>query len=60
MAGNPSPGTEPKIKFYSEIVAPSGTEKEKAAVETTLRATVDKLVAVLLQPKRYKLQAKQG
>lgn len=53
-------GTEPKIKFYSEIVAPSGTEKEKAAVETTLRATVDKLVAVLLQPKRYKLQAKQG
>ena len=39
----PSSGTEPKIKFYSEIVAPSGTAEAKAQIQTTLRETVDKV-----------------
>jgi len=53
-------GTEPKIKYYSEIVATAETAEQREAVQKELATAVDSLVEALLQPDVYKLQAKSG
>ena len=41
-------GTEPKIKFYTELAGKS--EDSKCDVQSTLKAFVDNLVEEMLQP----------
>lgn len=54
-------GTEPKIKFYSEIIRENvqgGDAKE--TVKEALQATVQSVVNDLLQVERYSLQPKSA
>jgi len=51
-------GTEPKIKYYSEIKAPATTAEERAAVDAQLAVTVEQIVNTLLQPAKYNLVGK--
>lgn len=46
-------GTEPKIKFYTEIAGQPG--KARAEVQATLHTFVDRLVDEMLQPKEHGL-----
>ena len=51
-------GTEPKLKFYTEI-ASSATEcdgVDKAALDAELQRTVDAIVVHMLQPEKYGLK----
>ncbi len=63
-------GTEPKIKFYSEIMDESvqnsqkegkGEEgKKKEEVDGVLRKVVDEVMNAWLDPKKYGLNAKSS
>lgn len=46
-------GTEPKIKFYTEIAGKPG--QSRASLEQTLHSFVDALVEEMLQPSKYGL-----
>eukprot|EP00043_Microstomoeca_roanoka_P008917 m.85512 g.85512 ORF g.85512 m.85512 type:complete len:598 (-) comp14428_c0_seq1:532-2325(-) len=50
-------GTEPKIKFYSEISAPL---TDKAVTEKTLQTFVDAATTELLEPEKHGLAAKKA
>ncbi|EGD74895.1 hypothetical protein PTSG_07123 [Salpingoeca rosetta] len=53
-------GTEPKIKFYSEIKAPMPSDGVTTPVENELETFVTKVVNDLLQPDVHNLQAKKS
>lgn len=50
-------GTEPKIKYYTEMVGPVG-DKDKAGQVDRLAQVVDDVVRELLQPEKHRLQPK--
>ena len=43
-------GTEPKIKFYSELISSGSTASERQAVDEQLRSLVTRTVEDLMQP----------
>lgn len=51
-------GTEPKIKYYSEMKASAADDAGRASVNFALRSTVDALVSQLLRPEEHGLQPK--
>ncbi|KAL0881164.1 hypothetical protein ABMA27_002279 [Loxostege sticticalis] len=52
-----SSGTEPKLKYYSELVSQADTPSEREQVKSKLRQMVQEFVEELLQPKENGLIA---
>lgn len=50
-------GTEPKVKFYSEIVVSSQADIDSGRAATVLKAAVDSAIAEILKPFDNKLEA---
>jgi phosphomannomutase len=53
-------GTEPKVKYYTEIVAPPGSGADEDAVNKTLSTTVDAIISELMQPAKYGFEMRKA